>query len=241
MSSQIRAEQSPAKGTAEGDEKARFKKMPPESVAVMFAGDLMLARCKDRAFKGFFRRFEILLESFANMEKQERLLNYRFFIALALTAHARRAESEEEKKELFEKKNQLFLDIANNRHSRKQVGLKYLVSPQVLIIENCPKCLKENEESGAPLHKRKHCKDCKVDSDFFNLLSMMHKFEGGSVSIFISQDRIHQVKHAQTANKGKRDDVAEELRFRNISYNPKNLNVLEKKGILKAYDKLLSL
>ena len=56
------------------------------------AGDLMLARCPDRDLAQLFRRYEVLLETFANMDREERLINYKFLIGLILTSHAKKTQ-----------------------------------------------------------------------------------------------------------------------------------------------------
>ena len=42
------------------------------------AGDLLFARCGDPELSKLFKRYEAIFETFANLDKAERVLKYKF-------------------------------------------------------------------------------------------------------------------------------------------------------------------
>ena len=77
----------------------------------------------------------------------------------------------------------LFLNLANNRNSRRKLAFRYLVSKNFRVAKFCARCEAENIKTETPKHQWKFCKDCEVDRKFYNVLSMHHKFESGSATL----------------------------------------------------------
>lgn len=229
-----------AKSPKAGEARRPPKRVPQGLLKLQFAGELVLVRNPDRDLSGLFRRYEALFEAFANMERPERLLNYRFLNALMLTSHAKKATTVEDKKRLFDMKNKLFLTLANDRDARRKVAFKYLVSKNFRVTDFCAECVKRNTEADLKRHNWKFCKNCKIDRNFYNVLSMHHKFKDGSSTLFLSNDLIEQVKGLQLKKKGKLDDVTEESQFQRYHYNVRNLDAFELKSVLDWHAKLVA-
>jgi hypothetical protein len=221
-------------------EKKPAKRLPQHSLKLQFAGELVLVRNPARDLAGLFRRYEALFEAFANMERPERLINYKFINALMLTSHAKKAASVEEKKRLFDMKNRVFLNLANDREVRKKVAFKYLVSKNFRVTEFCEECVKKNTEAGIKRHNWKFCKNCKIDRNFYNVLSMHHKFKDGSATLFLSNDLIEQVKGLQIKKRGKLEETKEEALFQRYHYNVRNLDAIDLKSVGDWHNKLMA-
>lgn len=224
----------------EESSQVKKKKIPAGSVPLMLAGDLILARNTNREFSQVFRRYEALLETFANMDRDERIMNYKFLVALMLTSHAKKVQSVEERKALFDLKNQLFLSIANNKALRRKIAFRYLVSKNFRVLEFCDYCKKRNTEEGLDRHKWKFCKNCQVDRKFYNVLSMTHKFDKGIVALFLSNDLVPQVDGLTVTPKGELENETEEGRYDKFHYNVKNLDIFTLDSIKKAHAKLMT-
>lgn len=215
------------------------KRVPPNLLKLQFAGELVLIRNPDRDLSGLFRRYEALFEAFANMDRGERVVNYKFINALMLTSHAKKAGDIEQKKQLFDLKNALFLSLANDRETRKKLAFKYCVSKNFRVTEFCNECIARNEEQGIKRHNWKFCKACKIDRNFYNVLSMHHKFTSGSATLFLSNDLIEQVKGLQIKKKGKLEDTKEEATFQRYHYNVRNLDAFDLQSVLDWHKRLL--
>jgi hypothetical protein len=215
------------------------KKMPRESIKLQFAGDLILARCPDPDLAGVFRRFEAIFESFANMPKEERILNYKFFCALMLTSHAKKQTEKAKKKSLFDMKNQLFMDIAQNPNQRRMCAFKYLSSKNFRVIEFCPNCTKSNTENELPRHKWKFCNKCTIDRNFFNVVSMLHRYKNGSACIYLSQDHIEKLPFKAFKFKGALDDHKEEAVIDKYHYDAKNLDAIDLSSVEDMFHRIL--
>jgi hypothetical protein len=225
---------------ADDDDAKAVKRIPPGSLKLQFAGELVLVRNPDRDLSGLFRRYEALLEAFANMEKIERLINYKFLAGLVLTSHAKKAATVEEKKQLFDMKNALYLKMANTPDTRRKLAFKYCVSKNFRVTEFCADCTKRNEEAGIKRHNWKFCKNCKVDRNFYNVLSMHHKFNDGSATLFLSNDLIEQVKGLQIKKKGKLEDTKEEALFQRYHYNVRNVDAFDLKSVMDWHKRLMA-
>ena len=217
------------------------KKLTPGSVNLQVAGDLLLARCPDREMSAAFKRYEALLETLANMERDERIINYHFLIALILTSHAKRTHDKEARRKLFDRKNEIFFKLANSRPYRKKLSFLYLVSKNYRVIEFCHNCQAANEQSPEPKHKWKSCRDCNVDRKFYNVLAIHHKFQGGSASMFLSNDLMGKVIGLKPPPNADFDDHKEEARFLKFRYNTQTLAVFSIDSTLKVLDKLLTM
>lgn len=216
-----------------------LKRFPPNSIKIQRAGDLVLARCTDRSLSGLFRRYEALFEACANMPVKDRLLLYRFVTGLILTSHAKKMIEPEEKKRLFDLKNQMFLRIANDMEARRKVNFRYLVSKNFRVTKFCDECMKRNKEQDLARHSWKFCQKCEVDRNFYNVLSMHHKFDEGSATLFLSNDLISQVERANLKKKGKLEETKEEALFQRYHYNVRNLDAFELSTTLDLHKRLM--
>lgn len=217
------------------------KRIPSGSIKLQVMGDLLFARISDREYAQLFKRYESLLEQFANMEREERLLNYKFFVALALTSHAKKTTDLMQRKNIFDLKNELFLSIANNKAMRKKLFFRYLKAKNFRVIKFCEECEKTNSESELPRHKWKFCKKCEIDRQFFNVLQMSHKFgNDGNLSIFLSHEMIPEVKDLKLTHKGSLEKSKEEGRLGRYQYNVRNLDVFDLDSLKIAQSKLLA-
>ncbi len=215
------------------------KRIPASSIKLQMAGDLIFARAADRELAQLFRRYEALFETFANMDRDERLLNYKFLLGLILTSHAKKTKDLEERKKIFDLKNELFFNIANNRKNRKKLAFRYLNSKNFRVLEFCETCTKENSENELPRHKWKFCRKCRVDRKFYNVLQMSHHFTDGTMTLFLSNDLVHKVEGLKLTHKGKLENQKEEGRFDKYHYNVRNLDVFDLESVKKAMEKLL--
>lgn len=229
--------QIPAPGSA-SDKKP--KRLASGSLKLQFAGDLILVKNPQRALSGLFKRYAALFEALANLPKEQRGLVYKIMTGLMLTSHAKKAVSGDDKRRLFEMKNQLFLAIANDRALRRQVEFKYLVSKNFRVSKYCETCQKSNTELGLDRHKWKYCKACDVDHNFYNLLSLEARFPQGFARIFISNDQIPKIEHFKMPRKIKADLLKEEAMIDQFHYNTKNLDAIDLESITTLHQKLMT-
>jgi hypothetical protein len=222
------------------DTKPIHKRIPQGLIKLQFAGDLILARCPDKDLSGLFRRYETLFETFANMEKEERFVNYKMLNALMLTSFAKKENDPELKKDLFNKKNELFFDIANNPSQRKKVSFKYLSSKNFRIIKYCDECTKKNTEAGLKRFNSKFCKKCDFDRQFYNVVSMFHSYDDGESCIFLSNDLVEKLPIKKIKGQGKLDDFTEEAKYKKYHYTVKNLDAIALESVLEMYKKILN-
>lgn len=223
-----------------GSPRSNTKRIPAGSIKLQFAGDLILASRPPKEFLGLFKRYESLLELFANQEIKERMINYKILNALMLTSHAKKTTNTEERRKLFELKNNLFLDITNHPESRKKIKLKYLTSSHFRVINFCENCTTTNSSKDIPRHKWKFCDKCEVDRNFYNLMAIQNLYQDGLATIFLSNDQVSKVKNPSIHVKGKREDFEEEAKFKNFRYTIRNLDSFELESILKMYDRLMN-
>lgn len=225
--------------TESAEDKPKKKKIQPGSIRLMMAGDLILGRNPDRSLSQLFRKYEALLEAFANMDREERIINYKYLMALIITSHAKKTQDITERKALFDIKNRIFVDLITDRNSRRKMQFKYLISNNFRVIEFCETCVKSNTEQELPKHKWKFCRACKVDRKFFNVLSMQHKFPDGVSTIFLSNDMMHKLPPLRNLQKSKLANQKEETVFGRYHYNVKNLDVFSLKSAKTIVNKLV--
>ena len=157
-----------------------------------------------------------------------------------LTSHAKKATTTEAKKNLFDLKNQLFLAVANDRALRRQVEFKYLVSNNFRVLSYCDACKKMNTEMGLDRHKWKYCKQCSVDHNFYNLLSLEMRFPQGFARMFISNDQITKLEHFKLPRRINADTLKEEAIIDQFHYNTRNLDAIGLDSIIALHGKLLA-
>lgn len=220
---------------------SKKRKLEPGSIRLQMVGDLMMARPTNSEDASLFRKYEALLEKLANFDKEERLLDYKLLVALMITGHAKKTQDIDERKRLFDLKNQIYFDIANNLNSRKRVAFWYLTSKNFRVTDFCKKCEESNTKQNLPRHQWKFCRDCKLDRKFYNVLSMHHKFPDGGITIFLSNDLITKIKNLRVANKAKLDNQEEGAKYTKYIYNAKSLSVFDLDSVLAAHKKLLGI
>jgi hypothetical protein len=228
----------PKLDTSSDDKKP--KRLATGSLKLQFAGDVILVKNPEKALSGFFKRYAALFETLANMPKEQRGLVYKIMTGLMLTSHAKKSTDGETKRKLFELKNRLFLEIANDRALRRQVEFKYLVSKNFRVLNYCPACSVANTELGVDRHKWKYCKKCEVDHNFYNLLSMEMRFAKGFARMFISNDQISKLELFRLPPKIKSDVLTEEAIVDQFHYNTRNLDAIDLESIIKLHGKLLA-
>ena len=215
------------------------KRIASGSLKLQFAGDLILVKNSQKALGGLFKRYAALFETLANMPKEQRGLVYKVMTGLMLTSHAKKATTTDAKRNLFELKNQLFLAVANDRALRRQVEFKYLVSKNFRVLNYCETCKKMNAEMALDRHKWKYCKQCNVDHNFYNLLSMEIRFPQGFARMFISNDQISKLEHFKLPRRINADLLKEEAIIDQFHYNTRNLDAIDLDSIMALHGKLL--
>ncbi|MCB9228090.1 MAG: hypothetical protein H6618_00615 [Deltaproteobacteria bacterium] len=215
------------------------KKLPPGSIHLRIAGDLILTRFSSESREKEFLRFGSAFESYANMSKTERILNYKIMNALMLTSYARRADTKEKKRALFAMKNKLFLSIATNPAYRKHLSFRYLLADKIRVVSYCDSCLQENEAKQEPRHKWKYCESCETDPEFFNIISMIHKGPGYRSCIYLSHDHLKQLPFSKPRWTGSLSDSKEHLIFGKYRYSTNNLTAIDFDSVLQMYEKFL--
>jgi hypothetical protein len=214
------------------------KRLASGSLKLQFAGDLILVKNSQKTLGGLFKRYAALFETLANMPKDQRGLIYKVMTGLMLTSHAKKATTTDAKRNLFELKNQLFLAVANDRALRRQVEFKYLVSKNFRVLSYCDTCKKMNTEMGLDRHKWKYCKQCNVDHNFYNLLSMETRFSQGFARMFISNDQISKIEHFKLPRRINAATLKEEAIIDQFHYNTRNLDAIDLDSIIALHGKL---
>ena len=233
------AAQGASSGSAASSDK-KPKRLASGSLKLQFAGDLILVKNSQKALGGLFKRYAALFETLANMPKDQRGLVYKVMTGLMLTSHAKKATTTDAKRNLFELKNQLFLAVANDRALRRQVEFKYLVSKNFRVLSYCDACKKMNTEMGLDRHKWKYCKQCNVDHNFYNLLSMETRFPQGFARMFISNDQVSKLEHFKLPRRINADTLKEEAIIDQFHYNTRNLDAIDLDSIVALHGKLLT-
>jgi hypothetical protein len=225
--------------TASSDTK-KPKRVASGTLKLQFAGDLILVKNTQKSLGGLLKRYAALFETLANLPKEERGIAYKIFTGLMLTSHAKKANNAEARRKLFELKNQLFLSIANDRTLRRKVEFKYLVSKNFRVVRYCDNCQKTNAELTLERHKWKYCKQCDVDHNFYNLLSMETRFPQGFARMFISNDQISSIEHFKLPRRINVDLLKEEAIIDQFHYNSKNLDAIALESVISVHSKLLT-
>jgi hypothetical protein len=218
----------------------KLKRVASGTLKLQFAGELILVKNAQKSLGGLFKRYAALFETLANLPKEERGLAYKIFTGLMLTSHAKKTTSAETRRKLFELKNQLFLTIANDRALRRRLEFKYLVSKNFRVVKYCESCQKTNAEQSLERHKWKYCKQCDVDHNFYNLLSMETRFPQGFARMFISNDQIAKLEYFKLPRRVNVDTLKEEAIIDQFHYNTRNLDAIELESVMSVHTKLLT-
>ena len=218
-----------------------LKRLAAGSLQLQFAGSLVLVKISDKDSLGLFRRYEALFEHYANIQVVRRLISYKMICGLALTSHAKKTSDKLIKKQLFDRKNELFFDLANNRDLREHLEFRYLRSHQFRVSEFCDECRKRNEASKLSKHEWKFCKNCKLDRNFYNVLAMRYKEGEGSITLFLSHDLIAKLDDGlRVEKKGKLANFKEEAVIGRYHYNVRNLDAIALTSVVTWHERLLS-
>lgn len=217
------------------------KKIPKGAIKLQFAGDVIVPMLPNIKYAGLFKRYEALFENCVSLEKSERILQYKFILALILTSYAKKTEDAEKRKEIFDLKNRTYLDICAEVEHRRLLSFRYLQSKNFRVQEFCESCTAKNTEEKREKHSWKFCTSCKVDRNFYNVLCLHHRFKSGFYSIFLSNDLIDKIPfRIKNLKKGKLEDITEGGKFDKYQYNSKNMDVFDWPSVKKVAEKVLS-
>lgn len=218
-----------------------LKRIPRDSVKLQFAGDVLVPQLPNIKFAGLFQRYGKLFEHCIGLEKKERLLQYKFIMALVLTSYAKKTLDADQRKKIFDLKNRLYLNICENPENRKFLSFKYLQSKNFRVLEFCKDCVEKNEKENVEKHAWKFCNNCTLDRNFYNILCMHHRFKNGYYSVFLSNDQMDKMPfRLKNLKKGKLEDFKEGGKFEKFQYNSRNMDVFEWKSVEKAVEKILA-
>jgi hypothetical protein len=212
----------------------------PASIKMNLFGDL-LKFSKSSPDTLSFRKFDHLAVTLAQKPREERILIYKIFCGLSLTAHARRTPDASERKKIFDLKNKLFISIANDPVARKMTNLRVGVSKRFKVIEYCADCKQKNAAAQTPQREWKFCQKCKIDRNYYNIISLYHRFEEGAGSLFLGQDLLEQIYSFKIIKKAPLHQMSEELSFSKYKYSPKTLISVELNSLKSCSEKLLVL
>jgi hypothetical protein len=217
------------------------KRIPKGAVKLQFAGDVIIPILPNIKYAGLFKRYEALFENCVGLSKQERILQYKFVLSLILTSYAKKTEDPEQRKEIFDLKNRVYLDICSGAENRRFLSFRYLQSKNFRVLEFCDSCTKKNTEEKREKHSWRFCNNCKVDRNFYNVLCMHHRFDSGFYSIFLSNDLTDKIPfRIKNLKKGKLEDTTEGGKFDKFHYNSKNMDVFDWPSVKKVAEKVLS-
>lgn len=229
----------PLGGALEKASPIKKSKAPPDLLRLQVMGDLVLPSCTKNDFQGFYEKFERLFELLANTEKKERLLIYKFLNAIMLTSCAKRCQQIEERKRLFDWKNQLFLSIANDMSLRSKLSFHYLMSSIPYVSKYCSTCQSCNQEANLPKSKQQHCAACEVKPHFFDLLAMQLKTNKFSGYLFINYDSIPSIQPFQINSRKRLGAIKEKISFSKYCYDVQSLKSIDTASVINMYKKLI--
>jgi hypothetical protein len=211
------------------------------SIKMQVFGDMIKLTKKSNIEGIAFRKFDVLATSWVALPKPERLLLYRFLCGVVITAHAKRTENLSQRTSLYALKNKLYLSIANDFESRKVLNFRLLVSPRFRVLEYCNKCVEENTLKNVPKRRWSFCEKCTVDKDYYNILSMFHKFKFGGASLFLGNELMNHVKGLKVLKRAKFSEIGEEIRFQKYAFNSASCISIDIDSAVDAAYKILDI
>ncbi|NBW81319.1 hypothetical protein EBR21_06145 [bacterium] len=236
--------QSKSKSSSASTEQAKTRgvtiKPVPASIKIDIFGDLLKFSKKSTAATSY-RKFDQLALHLAQMNRDERILLYKIFCGLGLTAHARRTTETVDRKKIFDLKNKLFLSIANDPNLRRMVNLRLGVSRRFKVTAYCADCTERNKAENLPAREWKFCQKCTIDRNYYNIVSLFHRFEQGSGALFLGQDLLPQIHAHQQIKKVPLTQISEELSFAKYKFSPKSLISIEFESLKACTQKLIDL
>lgn len=231
----------PPAAQQEPDRKRSIALKPlPASIRIDVFGDLMKFTKKAQQTISF-RKFDQLALFLAQRTRDERLLIYRIFCGLSLTAHARRTQDASERKQIFDLKNKLFLSIANDNSLRRMVNLRLGVSKRFKVTEYCSACKEKNTEENLSQRDWKFCQKCKIDRNYYNIISLQHRFDEGSGTLFLGQEHVEELHFGKLLKRIPLNKMEEELSFAKYKFTPKTLISIELESLKSCTQKLIDL
>lgn len=210
----------------------------PASIKIEIFGDLIKFSKKAQSPVAF-RKFDQLALHLAQKSRDERVLVYKIFCGLSLTAHARRTPDTTERKKIFDLKNKLFISIANDPNFRKMINLRIGVSKRFKVIEYCASCTEKNNADKIPQREWKFCHKCKIDRNYYNIVSLHHKFETGAGTLFLGMEHLEHIQSFKMIKKVPLTQIDEELSFSKYKYSPKTLISIELESLKQCTQKLI--
>ena len=228
--------------TIAGEKKERgaILKPVPASIRIDLFGDLLKFSKKSQQPVSF-RKFDQFALFLVNKSREERILLYKIFCGLSLTAHARRTRDEAERKSIFELNNKLFLSIANDPSTRRLVNLRIGVSKRFKVVEYCSYCTKKNTEENLQARSWQFCQRCRIDRNYYNILSLFHKFEDGCGSMFLGYEHQEKIQFSRELKKMPLANIQEEIAFSKYKFSPKTLISIELESLSRCSQKLIEL
>lgn len=212
----------------------------PSSIKVDLFGELLKFSKKTPGTLSF-RKFDQLAVYLAQRSREERLIIYKIFCGLSLTAHARRTANVSQRKQIFDLKNQLFFSIANNPVERRLVNLRLGLSKRFKVVEYCSACIEKNQKDNLPQREWKFCQKCKVDRNYYNVVSLYHRFDEGAGSLFLGQELFEQLHAHALIKRTPLTNMTEELSYTKYKFSPKTLISIEIESLKNCAQKLLDL
>jgi hypothetical protein len=216
-------------------------KLSKESIKIELFGDLLKFSKKNPREILPLKKYDTLAIGLVNSPRTERLLIYRFLCGLALSAHARRTNEPNVRRDIFDLKNKIFLSIANDLSLRKVLNFRFCVNKRFKVVEYCEACSRKNEEENLGLKEKAFCNRCKIDRTFYNVLSMYHKFDDGGASLYLGKELIPQVHALKLVKHVDIEKLPEQLAFHNLRFTPHNLVSLDLVSVMDVSNKLLAI
>jgi len=224
-----------------GDKKRSVALKPlPASIRIDLFGDLLKFTKKSPQTMSF-RKFDQLALFLAQKSREERLLVYKIFCGLSLTAHARRTQETTDRKNIFDLKNKIFLSIANDPALRRMINLRLGVSKRFKVIEYCKACNEKNKSENIPPREWKFCPNCKIDRNYYNIISLHHRFDEGSGALFLGQEHLEHIEFNKVIKKVPLTQIEEDLSFSKYKFSPKTLISIELESLKNCTLKLINL
>lgn len=213
----------------------------PSCLKIDLFGDLLKFSKKGMEAGSIFKKYDLFATTLAKETKEQRILLYQFLMALCLTAHARRLKSHDERKEIFDIKNALFLNVANGATYRSKINFRVLVNKRFKVVEYCEACQAKNTEQNLKKKDWKYCQNCVLDRNFYNVLSVFHKFADGSASFFLGNELIPKIVGNENFKRIPFGKLKEEVAYLKYRFSPSNLIAIDLVSAMAVSKKLLDL
>lgn len=223
------------------EDKTKLVKVQAESIKLELFGDLVKFSKKNSREILPLKKYDTLAMGLLSFPHDHRLLIYKFLCGLALSAHARRTNNQEQRRTLFDIKNALFLAIANNLDNRRMLNFRFCVSKRFKVIEYCSECSQKNEDEKLGIKEKVFCQNCQIDRTYFNVLSMFHKFEQGGASLYLGKELMPQIIALKLLKHVDIEHLPEQISYSKLKFTPHNLISLDLNSVIDVSKKLLAI